>query len=248
MTTPASRLTEVDFARLYQRFNASVCAVDCGRKCAPLNNGAPVCCTTQDAVPVAHKAEFRLLQSRSDLWRRFKPYDAATRKIVAELPESSCAVECKGAAFCERDNRSIACRSFPFFPYVTRERQVLGLTVYWIFEDRCWMISNLRLVERRFIGECLDTWAAIFAKDDEEWRTYVDYSATMRRVFSRWGRQVPVLDRDARLLLVDPSTGNARPGRDRDYPTYGPFGSEAAYRRAVKDAGGVVPEGGLAVV
>jgi hypothetical protein len=129
---------------------------------------------------------------------------------------------------------------------VTRDRQVIGLTVYWIYEDRCWMISNLRLVETRFIRECLDTWRAIFAKDQEEWQTYVEYAATMRRVFSRWRRQIPVLDSDGRLLLVDPSTGDIRAGRVQDYPTYGPFRSEAAYRRAIRDAGGVVPQTGLA--
>jgi hypothetical protein len=245
MTKPASPLTPDDFARLYERFNAPVCKFDCGRKCAPLNGGSPVCCSTQDAVPVVHKAEFKLLQSRTDLWKRFKPYDAATRKIVDELTTSSCAIECKGAAFCERHNRTIACRAFPFFPYVSRERQVLGLSVYWIFEDRCWMMSNMRLVEKPFIEECLDTWHAIFAKDKEEWETYVDYSATMRRVFSRWCRRIPVLDRDARLLLVDPSTGETRRGRTEEYPRYGPFVSEAAYRRAIRAAGGTVPAVGL---
>jgi hypothetical protein len=246
MTRTASKLSPDDFARLYERFNAPVCKFDCGKKCAPLNGGAPVCCTTQDAVPVVHKAEFRLLQSRTDLWTRFKPYDATTRKIVNELTSSSCAIECKGAAFCERHNRTIACRAFPFFPYVTREREVLGLSIYWIFEDRCWMMSNMRLVEQRFIGECLDTWDAIFAKDREEWQTYVEYSATMRRIFSRWCRFIPVLDRNAKLLLVDPATAEVRRGRADEYPKYGPFRSEKAYSRAIRNAGGEVPAEGLA--
>lgn len=245
MTKAASQLTPEDFARLYRRFNASVCKFDCGKKCAPLNDGTPVCCSTQDAVPVVHKAEFKLLRGRTDLWRRFTPYDAPTRKIVGDLTTSSCAIECKGAAFCERENRTIACRAFPFFPYVTRERQVLGLSIYWIFEDRCWMMSNLQLVEKTFIDECLDTWRAIFAKDQEEWQTYIEYSATMRRVFSRWGRSIPVLDPQARLLLVDPTTGVARRGRNDAYPKYGPFTSETAYRRAVRKAGGTVPAEGL---
>lgn len=248
MTKPVSTLTPEDFAGIYRRFNASVCKFDCGKKCAPLNGGSPVCCSTKDAVPVVHKAEFRLLRERTDLWKRFKPYDAATRRIVDELTTSSCAIECKGAAFCERENRTIACRAFPFFPYVTRAREIIGLSVYWIFEDRCWMMSNMRLVEKPFINECLDAWDAIFARDQEEWEVYVDYSATMRRVFSRWRRPIPVLDRAAGLLVVDPSTGAARPGRDNDYPQYGPFKSESAYRKAIKEAGGTVPAEGLAPV
>ena len=46
---------------------------DCGRKCAPLNNGEPVCCSTQNAVPVVHKVEFELLKRRTDLWSKFNP-------------------------------------------------------------------------------------------------------------------------------------------------------------------------------
>jgi hypothetical protein len=248
MTKSKSAFTPEDFADLYERFNASVCKYDCGKKCAPLNNGSALCCSTQTAVPVVHKAEFKLLQSRTDLWKRFKPYDATTRKIVEELTTTNCAIECKGAAFCERHNRTIACRAFPFFPYVTREKKIIGLSVYWIFEDRCWMISNMQLVEKTFINECLDTWDRIFAKDEEEWETYVAYSATMRRVFSRKKRKIPLLDRQAALHLVDPSTGVARPGGPTRYPKYGPYKTEAAYRRAIKEAGGIVPPEGLAPV
>ena len=35
-----------DYAVLYDRFKASVSRYDCGKYCAPLNNGEPVCCTT----------------------------------------------------------------------------------------------------------------------------------------------------------------------------------------------------------
>src|SRR3546814_3888167 len=96
------RITPQDFAKLYRGYDANLAKVDCGRKCAPLNNGQPVCCTTDNAIPVVERAEFELLKSRTDLWFRYKPNDAAARKIVNDLPRSSCAVECKGAAFCER--------------------------------------------------------------------------------------------------------------------------------------------------
>ncbi|QQS13688.1 MAG: hypothetical protein IPK81_05515 [Rhodospirillales bacterium] len=240
-----TKISPDDFAAIYKDFNASVSKFDCGKKCSPLNGGSPVCCSTQDAVPVVHKAEFKLLKGRTDLWKRFKPYDAATKKIVEELTDAACAIECKGAAFCERNNRTIACRAFPFYPYVTREKKVLGLSVYWVFEDRCWMMSNMALVERPFVDEFLRAFEAIFAKDEEEWETYVDFSASMRRVFSRWKRKIPVIGRDGGLLLVDPSTGKARPGGAHEYPKYGPFRTEAGYRRAIKEAKGVVPPQGL---
>src|SRR5574338_1648308 len=92
---PKTTLQPDDFATLYDGFDAPVSRFDCGRKCAPLNNGEPVCCSTQHAVPVVDNAEFRLLKTRSDLWHRFKPYDAATRRIVDELHPTCSAIECK---------------------------------------------------------------------------------------------------------------------------------------------------------
>jgi hypothetical protein len=241
-------LTSADFARLYEVFNAPVSRFDCGRKCAPLNNGEPVCCSTQNAVPIAEKAEWDLLKSRTDLWHIFKPYDAPTRKIKEELPSSCRCIECKGAQFCERDNRTIACRSFPFFPYVNRRREVVGMSVYWDFEDRCWMMSNMQIVDKKFIDEFFATFEAIFAKDKEEFDTFVDFSATMRRVFSRWKRKIPLIGRDCSYNVVIPSTGEIKPVAPAAMPKMGPFKSEAAYRRAIKAAKGQVPAEGLAPV
>src|SRR5260370_9487626 len=84
-------ITPADFASLYEGFTAPVSRFDCGRKCAPLNGGEPVCCSTQNAVPVVHKVEFDLLKGRTDLWSRFKPYAYATPETAAELTDTSTA-------------------------------------------------------------------------------------------------------------------------------------------------------------
>ena len=241
--TPA--LQPADFARLYEGFDAPVSRFDCGRKCAPLNGGDPVCCTAQIALPVVHKAEFALLKTRSDLWSKFKPNDYATRKIVEELNGDCVAIGCKGARFCERDNRTLACRGFPFYPYLTRQKTLVGIGTYWSFADRCWMMSNLEIVDRRFIDQFIATYEALFAKDPDEFATYVDFSATARRVHSRWKREIPLLGRTGELLMVDPSTGTIRPARKTEFPKAAPFNSEKAYRAAVKEAGGEVPAEGL---
>ena len=242
---PSPKLKPEDFAKLYEGFEAPVSRFDCGKKCSPLNNGSPYCCSTQMAVPVVEKSEFAFLKSRTDLWHRFKPYDAATRQIVEDLHNGACAVECKGAAFCERHNRTLACRAFPFFPYFTRQKEFIGLSVYWVFEDRCWMISNMGLVEKPFVDEFFNTFEAIFAKDKLEFDTYVDFSASMRRVFSRWGRIIPVIGRDGLPMFLDPSTGEPAKRAPKAYPRYDPFDSEAHYRAAVKESGGEVPVEGL---
>jgi hypothetical protein len=242
---PKQKISAQDFAELYEGFNAPVSRFDCGRKCAPLNGGNPVCCDTQNAVPVVHKVEFDLLKTRTDLWFKFKPYDFSTKEIVAELTPDCMAIECKGARSCERDNRTIACRGFPFFPYITREREFIGMGTYWVFEDRCWMMSNLEIVDRTYIDEFIATYEALFIKDPSEFKTYVDFSAAARRVFSRWKRKISLLGRDGSLLVVEPSTGEYRKGRKAEYPKVEPFRNEREYKAAIKEAEGVVPPEGL---
>jgi len=244
---PKPALEPADFAALYEGFDAPVSRYDCGRKCAPLNNGTALCCSADNAVVVAYKAEFEFLKGRTDIWSKFKPYDYPTRQIVEELTHDCMAIECKGVAFCERNNRTLTCRGFPFYPYLTRQKELVGIGTYWMFEDRCWMISNLEIVERTFIDQFLATYEAIFAKDPSEFQTYVEFSASARRVFSRWKREIPLLGRDGKLMIVEPSTGAIRPGKPKDFPKMAPFNSERAYKAACKEAGGEVPPEGLRV-
>src|SRR5690242_7887698 len=98
--TQHPRLSPAVYERVFALFTAPVSRFDCGRHCAPHNGGQPVCCTTDHAVPIVDKWEWRLLKSRSDLWHRYRPDDAEGRKIVAELHDDCLAVACKGARHC----------------------------------------------------------------------------------------------------------------------------------------------------
>lgn len=245
--TPKSTLEPADFATLYEGFDAPVSRYDCGRKCAPLNNGSALCCSSQHAVVVVNKLEFELLKGRTDIWSKFKPYDRSTRQIVDELTHDCMAIDCKGVNFCERHNRTLACRGFPFYPYLTRQKEFVGVGTYWVFEDRCWMMSNLEIVDRVFVEQFVTTYEKVFAKDPSEFQTYVEFSATARRVFSRFKREIPLLGRDGKLMIVEPSTGAIRPGKPKDFPKVTPFNSERAYKAACKEAGGEVPKEGLKI-
>jgi len=228
------------FAQIYERFRAAISRYDCGKKCAPLNGGEPVCCSTAHAVPVADRAEWALLRGRSDLWRRFKPHDASTKTIVEELAGHCIAIECKGAAHCERDNRTIACRSFPFFPYITRAGEFVGLAYYWNYENLCWVISNLGIVERDFVREFAQAFETIFQHDPDEFTTMRDHSASMRRVFTRWRRVIPLIGRDGGYFKVLPRGGRIVSAKIEEFESHGPYRSDAAYARAVAKAGGAI--------
>ncbi|MEK9673166.1 MAG: hypothetical protein VW268_11795 [Rhodospirillaceae bacterium] len=211
------------YSAIFDFFDAPIVTMDCGKKCAPLNGGEPVCCDTQNAVPVMNRSEYKLLKSRTDMWRKFKPYDAATQKIVDELSADCRAVTCNGARHCERDNRSMSCRTFPFFPYFSKEGELLGLSYYWAFEDRCWVISNMAAVEKKFIDQFIQAYRILFAADQEELDVYIQYSASMRRVFSRWNRSIPVLDVNGGAFLVLPKGRGTRPVQPEKLPKHAPY-------------------------
>lgn len=218
--------TPDDYRRVYAAFTAPVSRFDCGRKCAPHNDGVPVCCSVENAVPIVDKSEYALLKSRTDLWHDYVPKDAAGRKIVADMHANCAAVECKGVQFCERDNRAMACRAFPFFPYFTRAKELIGLAYYWDFEDRCWILSNLQVVDRAFVREFLTAYAALFAVDEEERNGMIEHSASMRRVFSRKNRAIPLIGREGGYFVVEPRTHKVRPARPEDFPRHGPYKDE----------------------
>ena len=137
-----------------------------------------------------------------------EPRDAAERAEVADLKGSDCrAVECKGARHCERDNRSMACRTFPFFPYFNSDGEMVGLATYWTFEGQCWVISNITIVEQPFVDEMMTAHEMLF-KADPQWReTYKQQSATMRGVHSRKGIKFPVIARNGTYFWVLPKSG-----------------------------------------
>ncbi len=224
------------YLKIYKAFEASITRLDCGSRCAPLNGGEPVCCSTQHAVPVMDNAEWHLLRSRTKMWSRFHAYDAATREIVDTLAESCTAAECNGARHCERENRSLACRSFPFFPYITREGDLIGLAYHWTFEDRCWVMSNLGVVEQEFVDEFVRAYEMLFKFDPGEYTVFKDHSAAMRRVYTRWNRFIPLIGRDGGYFKVLPRGGGVKRVEVTKFHAHGPYVSEEAYAEAVKEA------------
>jgi len=199
-----------EYKSIYTEFQSPVSRFDCGQHCAPHNGGEPVCCSTRHAIPVAMVEEWKFLQSRTAMWHIFRPRTSAERKVKEELPRDHRALECHGAAQCERENRALSCRTFPFFPYITKGYEFVGLAYYWQFEDLCWVISNLQIVERQFIGEFVRAYELLFRRIPGELETFRDHSASMRRAFSRMKRTIPLIGRAGDYHEVIPSTGEIR--------------------------------------
>jgi hypothetical protein len=212
-----------EYESIYAGFTASISKFDCGQYCAPHNGGQPVCCNTQNCIPVVRRDEWNFLKSRTDLWHNYKPTSRAEQKIKDELPRDIILIECKGAALCERDNRSLSCRTFPFFPYITKEYEFIGLSYYWHFEDMCWVVSNMQIVEHDFINEFVSTFELLFRRIPGELEVFRDYSATMRRAFSRMKRTIPMIGRNGGYFEVMPSSGEIKLSQVETFPKHGPY-------------------------
>lgn len=214
------------YRKIFDTFQAPVSRYDCGRKCAPLNDGVPVCCDTGHAIPLVDKHEWLLLKSRSDLWRPYRARDAQAKEELADKHRDCRAIECKGFRHCERDNRSMACRAFPFFPYITREDELVGLSVFWDFADRCWVQSNLQIVEPAFVRECIAAYELLFDNDKLERDANREHSAAMRRAFTRMDRVIPLLGRKGEYLAIEPRTHKIRRAHWREYARNDTFKDE----------------------
>ncbi len=218
-------MEQFDFASLYQRFNAPVTAFDCGDRCAPYNDlGAPFCCDLAHAVPSAYEDEWAYLEAGTDLWR---PWSGRTRRETEELkrqaPEGQVLLACKGHLLCRRSYRTITCRSFPFFPYVSRGGEFLGLSYYWEYEDRCWVISHLDTVQGAYRTEFIDAYDELFRAMPAEKENYRNFSSLMRRVFGRRGRAIPLLHRNGQAYKVTPRNGRLRKTELSRLPKFGPY-------------------------
>ena len=73
----------------------------------------------------------------------------------------------------------------------------------------------------------------------DEYTTMKSHSAAHRRVFSRRGIPIPLIGREGGFLQVLPrSGGRILPMPAGRLPKFGAYVSQAAYRKAVEDAGG----------
>lgn len=202
----------LNFAALYAHFTAPIAAFDCGKHCAPYNpSGAPFCCDTRHAVPTVYEDEWLYLQVNTDLWHLWQGRSPTeTRRLMTETPSNMRLVECLGYQHCQRDFRSLSCRAFPFFPYITRDDCFIGMTYYWQYEKTCWLISNLSTVTAQFQSEFFAAFDEVFINMPDEWDSYRNLAASMRRVFGRWKRSIPLLHRNGNCYKISPSSGCLR--------------------------------------
>ncbi len=220
-----SRVESNFFGELYKKFETPITKINCGNKCAPYNHkGVPFCCDTQHAVPTAYQAEWDYLFSHTDLWHLWNDSGLKHAENLLKLtPEGHVLIECLGHVMCQREFRSITCRAFPFFPYIDHKGSFIGLTYYWQYEDRCWIISNIQVISQPYLQEFMDTYDALFEQFPDDKENFRQYSITMRRTFGRIKRAIPIIHRNGKFYKLSPRQGRLRRVTDNLFPKYGPY-------------------------
>lgn len=220
-----SELSCYDYPKFYQEFDLPVTETDCGQRCASYNEGRkPFCCDTRHAVPTAYLSEWEFLQANTDLWHFWEAEECKeTRRLNAQTPPGQVLIECKGHILCQRPYRSMTCRAFPFFPYISREKEFLGLSYYWDYEDRCWVISHLDQVTLAYRKSFIATYSRLFALQPSEFETFRHHSAMMRKIFGRKRRAIPLLHRNGKFYKISPHNGRMRAIHASQLGQYGPY-------------------------
>lgn len=220
---------QLDFRKIYDRFNTPVTSLDCGAMCAPYNpNGKPFCCDICEAVPATYKIEWDYLQNNTDLWHLWRgdecegaPEDPS--RLLSATVQHQTLVACLGPVHCQREFRAVSCRQFPFFPYVTEDYRFLGLTYEWHFEQTCWVISHLDLVTRAFQTEFVNFFDEIFALWQDEFESYAVMSSQMRYHFIKSGRRIPILHRNGSFYLLSPGSERITKAAPEKIKKFGPY-------------------------
>jgi len=213
------------FRELYKQFSSPLSEIDCGKKCGPYNDfGVPVCCDIRLVIPAAYEGEWAYLRKKTDLWHPWKgEEDYGSDELEKDLQDGQVLLECLGYQHCQRGYRSITCRAFPFYPYLTGAGVFQGLVYYRDFRQSCWIINNLGVVSQQFKEEFQKAYEILFETYPGTREAYLDFSAAMREETARLEESLVLLDFSGNLCLVDPRTEIVRRGSYQDLEAYGPF-------------------------
>ena len=229
LRSPADLGSE-DIHAVYNAFNSAITKLDCGNKCAPHNpNGVPFCCDICHAIPAAYTSEWNHLRKTTNLWHTYRGDECAASdssqagEVLADpsLPPGMISLACLGAKQCERPNRILSCRAFPFFPYISSDHRFLGLACEWEFESVCWVISNLGQVTKNYRGEFISTFDRLLATFDDVFESYEVHSQRLRAHFQSRKKRFPILHRNGHAYLVSPRNERIQKVDSSQLPRFG---------------------------
>jgi hypothetical protein len=175
-------------------------------------------------IPSAYQDEWDYLREESKLWR---PWRGTTQieaeKLNEDLQDGQVLIQCLGYKDCQRDFRTITCRAFPFYPYLTSSEEFIALAYYQDFRKECWIINNLGVVSLQYKQEFHTVYKRLFDLFPETKTAYLDFSSFMRQNSANNKEDLVALGFAGELFLIDPTTEEVRSGQYSELEAYGPF-------------------------
>lgn len=216
---------QIRFESLYEEFDVPIGNLDCGKKCAPYNEGlVPFCCDTRHIVPSGYLSEWHYLKSITDLWHLWQPEAAIeAEELEQQVPTGQVLLECLGHKSCQRAFRSIACRAFPFFPYMDHNGIFQGISYYVEYQELCWVISNLEYVSAAYCQAFFQAYKQIFKYYPAEIDNFSFYSEQLRMSAEQEDSEITILDNQGKLYEISPSSGRKQNTTDEDLSKFGPY-------------------------
>jgi len=183
------KLKEKDFIYFYKLLNIPATNFDCGLYCS--NNNNPICCDQSKVIPVLYKNEFKYLE-KSKMWKKFIPKTKRDYYLYNSCGEDEIMANCQGSLNCIREYRSLICRTFPFYPYIDKNKNFLGLTYNYEFDNKCILISKPYLINKTFIQKSIKLWTIVFSKDINEFYAYQEVSRKIEKNRKKYNKMIEV--------------------------------------------------------
>jgi hypothetical protein len=94
----------------------------------------------------------------------------------------------------------------------------------------------MQVVEAAFLADFVKAFEFLFQRDPEEYDNFKSHSASMRRVFSRRKKPIVFIGREGGFFEERPYGKGIRAIPAARLPKFGPYRSDRAYERALKEA------------
>lgn len=176
-------ISEKELQWLYSLLTVPMTEFDCGKLCASEKGEVPPCCDSLKTVPVLFKAEYKWHRKCGTFWRQLNEDDSVYNdfcSLIGADDYEQFAV-CPGVDKCERDKRSLVCRTYPFEPFINKEGGLAGLTFNMQEADVCPLISKSDLVlNPMYISNSLVYWDFIFQRFPDQFELYMENSDDLR--------------------------------------------------------------------
>lgn len=185
------RITEKKLRRFYRLLSVRMIDFDCGRLCAPKNEGIPYCCSNEDVVPILFHEEYRWHRNNGRFWKRMPPKSREIRKFIEESEDYYVFSQCPGPEDCVRSKRSLNCMTFPLEPHVNADGEVQGLAYVNTGRRDCPLIGRSRKTFNPvYISNSLIFWRELFELYPEEQELYMQESRKRVRRAKKEGKRV----------------------------------------------------------